>query len=161
VSLRGTDSAHCKTGGNQQMSDDAFHGVLLLGRRVSHDSNLRNGCFTSIDELLANEVSRKLKSWFARRVNTRKALPAIACRTIPLSRISKLTFKTPAGRKPPLHLSRIIHIDLLYRRDKNELHNKKRALSACFFIGFHRFQFTLQKAPGSSHRSATDKPRPR
>jgi len=86
--------------------------------------NLRNSCFTSIDELLAMKVSRKFKSGFVRGVNTGKALAAIICRTIPLPRISKLAFKTLAGRKPPLHLSRIIHIDLLYRRDKNELHNK-------------------------------------
>jgi hypothetical protein len=70
------------------------------------------------------KVSRKFKSGFVRGVNTGKALAAIICRTIPLPRISKLAFKTLAGRKPPLHLSRIIHIDLLYRRDKNELHNK-------------------------------------
>jgi hypothetical protein len=62
VSLRGADRTYRKTGGNQQMSDDALHGVLLLGRRVSHDSNLRNGCFTSIDELLADESATKVTS---------------------------------------------------------------------------------------------------
>jgi hypothetical protein len=33
VSLCGADGTYRKTGGNQQMSDDAFHGVLLLGRQ--------------------------------------------------------------------------------------------------------------------------------
>jgi hypothetical protein len=33
VSLRGADCTYRKTGGNQEMSGDAFHGVLLLGRQ--------------------------------------------------------------------------------------------------------------------------------
>jgi hypothetical protein len=66
-------------------------------------------------------------------------MSAAVCRAIPLRRIGKLTFKTLAGCKRPLHLSRIIHIDVAYRRDKNRLQNKKRASSARFSIGFHRF----------------------
>jgi hypothetical protein len=57
--LRGSDCAHCKTSRNQQVSNDAFHGVLLYGRRVSHESNVRNGCLTSIDELLRGESVAK------------------------------------------------------------------------------------------------------
>jgi hypothetical protein len=66
-------------------------------------------------------------------------MSAIVCRAIRLRHIGKSTFKTLGCRKRPLHLSRIIHIDLPYRRDKNELHNKKRAPSARFSIGFHHF----------------------
>jgi hypothetical protein len=57
-------------------------------------------------------------------------MSAAVCRAMPLRRIGKLTFKTVAGCKRPLHLSRIIHIDVPYRRDKNRLQNKKRAPSA-------------------------------
>jgi hypothetical protein len=55
VSLGNSDHADRKTGGNEQMGDDALHGVSPVWRRVSHESNLRNGRLTSIDELLLVE----------------------------------------------------------------------------------------------------------
>ena len=85
------------------------------------------------------KVWRKWKSGFVRGVNTRKVLPAIACRTFLQPGISKLPFNAPADRKPPLHLSQIIHIDRLYGPDTNELRNKKTGVERPFFIGFHRF----------------------
>ena len=57
--LRGSDRAHRKTGCNEQVSNDAFHGVLRFGRRVSHESNVRNRSLTSIDELLPGESFAK------------------------------------------------------------------------------------------------------
>jgi hypothetical protein len=56
MSLRDSDRAHCEACGNEQMGDDAFHGVSPVGRRVSHESNVRNGSLTSIDELLPDDV---------------------------------------------------------------------------------------------------------
>jgi hypothetical protein len=58
MSLRDSDRAHCEACGNEQMGDDAFHGVSPVGRRVSHQSNVRNGSLTSIDELLPVDASR-------------------------------------------------------------------------------------------------------
>jgi hypothetical protein len=95
VSLRGADGTHRKTSGNQQMSDDAFHDVLLLGRRVSHESNLRNGCFTSIDKLLADESAVKVKARVCPRSKYPQSPVSYGLSTISLPRISKLPFKSP------------------------------------------------------------------
>jgi hypothetical protein len=58
VGLRNSDRAHCEASGYEQMGDDAFHGVSPVGRRVSHEFNVRNVRLTSIDELLPVDVSR-------------------------------------------------------------------------------------------------------
>jgi hypothetical protein len=85
------------------------------------------------------KVSRKIRSAFLGGVNARKALSAIACLSFPMSGTSKLTFKTRLAGKPPLHLSRIIHIDSPHRRDTNDLRNKKTGAERPFFMAFTVF----------------------
>lgn len=115
---------------------------------MSHESNLRNGCFTSIDELLADERAAKVKSQglCAEQIPVKPCQPS-SVGQLSLRRISKLTFNTFAGRKAPLHLSQIIHIDLPYGRDKNAFRNKKRALGARFLSVFTNFYSRRRKHP--------------
>jgi hypothetical protein len=59
MGLGGSNRTECKTGDNEHMGDDTLHGVSPGGRRVSHESNLRNRRLTSIDELLLIESIMK------------------------------------------------------------------------------------------------------